>query len=42
MKVKPKYRDPQSGHTWTGRGLQPRWIKEALASGGTLERLLIK
>ncbi len=25
-KVAPKYRDPESGTTWTGRGRQPRWL----------------
>ncbi|MGY4730881.1 H-NS histone family protein [Burkholderia pyrrocinia] len=25
--VEPKYRDPESGATWTGRGLEPRWIR---------------
>jgi len=30
------YRD-DAGHSWTGRGPQPRWLKEALASGKTLE-----
>src|ERR1700730_17437987 len=24
--VVPKYRDPQSGNTWSGRGKPPRWI----------------
>lgn len=24
--VAPKYRDPASGATWTGRGKPPRWI----------------
>lgn len=23
----PKYRDPATGATWTGRGKQPRWIE---------------
>ena len=23
----PKYRDPETGATWTGRGKQPRWIE---------------
>ncbi|MDM0073412.1 H-NS family nucleoid-associated regulatory protein [Variovorax sp. J2P1-59] len=32
------YRDG-SGNSWTGRGPQPRWMKEALASGKTLEDL---
>lgn len=25
-KVAPKYRDPVSGNTWTGRGKAPKWI----------------
>ena len=25
-KVEPKYRDPNSGQTWTGRGKAPVWI----------------
>lgn len=25
-KVAPKYRDPATGHTWTGRGKAPKWI----------------
>lgn len=29
----PKYRDPVSGKTWTGRGNPPVWIKNAKASG---------
>lgn len=26
-KVAPKYRDPVSGKTWTGRGKPPKWIE---------------
>jgi len=26
-KVAPKYRDPATGQTWTGRGKAPRWIQ---------------
>lgn len=26
-KVAPKYRDPVSGQTWTGRGKAPKWIQ---------------
>ena len=34
----PRYRNPaDSGQTWTGRGRQPRWIAEALASGRSLD-----
>ncbi len=25
-KVAPKYRDPATGATWTGRGKAPRWL----------------
>lgn len=34
-KAPVKYRDA-AGNSWTGRGLQPRWLKEALASGKQL------
>lgn len=26
--VEPKYRDPATGATWSGRGMQPAWIKD--------------
>lgn len=26
-KVAPKYRDPVTGQTWTGRGKAPKWIQ---------------
>lgn len=32
-KVAAKYRDTASGQTWSGRGLQPNWLKAALAGG---------
>jgi DNA-binding protein H-NS len=35
-KVAPKYRDKATGQTWSGRGLQPRWLKAALESGKKL------
>lgn len=35
-KVAPKYRHPQTGETWSGRGLQPNWLKSALAQGAQL------
>ena len=35
-KVAPKYRHPQSGATWSGRGLRPRWLSEELSKGHTL------
>jgi DNA-binding protein H-NS len=27
VKVAPKYRDPATGQTWTGRGKAPKWIQ---------------
>jgi DNA-binding protein H-NS len=35
-KVAPKYRDPATGTTWSGRGLQPKWLVAALKSGRKL------
>lgn len=40
--VAPKYRNPESGETWSGRGRQPVWFSEALKKRGvTAESLLI-
>ena len=35
-KVAAKYRNAANGDTWSGRGLQPKWLKAALASGRKL------
>ncbi|MDP1692312.1 MAG: H-NS histone family protein [Burkholderiaceae bacterium] len=35
-KVAAKYRNKASGESWSGRGLQPRWLKAALATGKKL------
>ncbi|MDP2005049.1 MAG: H-NS histone family protein [Rubrivivax sp.] len=35
-KVAPKYRNPATGDTWTGRGLKPKWMTAALAGGASL------
>ena len=35
-KVAAKYRDASTGATWSGRGLQPKWLKAAIASGRKL------
>jgi len=32
-KVAAKYRNASTGESWSGRGLQPKWLKAALASG---------
>jgi DNA-binding protein H-NS len=36
-KVAVKYRNAATGETWTGRGLQPKWLKAALAAGAKIE-----
>jgi DNA-binding protein H-NS len=36
-KATPKYRDPASGKTWTGRGRSPRWL-----NGNNANEFLIK
>lgn len=40
-KVKPKYRNPATGETWTGRGKRPRWFAAALAAGKKEKDFLI-
>ncbi|WP_241668887.1 H-NS family nucleoid-associated regulatory protein [Rhodanobacter glycinis] len=40
--VAPKYRNPVSGETWSGRGRQPAWFSEALKKRAvTAQSLLI-
>lgn len=34
--VAAKYRDPATGKTWSGRGLKPRWLREAIDNGKSL------
>lgn len=36
-----KYRHPDTGATWTGRGKPPRWISAAEAEGKTRDDFLI-
>ena len=40
-KVAPKFRDPSSGASWTGRGLRPKWLSAAIAEGRRLEEFAI-
>lgn len=35
----PKYRN--GDETWSGNGSQPKWVRDHLAGGGTLERLKV-
>jgi DNA-binding protein H-NS len=42
-KVAPKYRSPSNpALTWAGRGMQPKWLAEAIGKGGKLEDFLIR
>lgn len=36
-KVAPKYRHPDSGETWSGRGLKPKWLQAEIAGGKALD-----
>ncbi len=36
-KVAAKYRNQATVETWSGRGLQPKWLKAAVANGAKLE-----
>lgn len=40
--VPPKYRDPATGQTWSGRGRTPRWLTSAEADGEHRDSFLIK
>ncbi len=40
-KVAAKYRNAATGEAWSGRGLQPRWLKAALASGRKLADFVV-
>jgi DNA-binding protein H-NS len=38
----PKYANPANAdQTWTGRGRQPQWVKDAFAAGKSLDDLAI-
>ncbi|CAM3786900.1 H-NS family nucleoid-associated regulatory protein [Bordetella tumulicola] len=39
--VAPKYRHPQTGETWSGRGKAPRWLAAEEAAGNSRESFLI-
>ena len=43
VKSEQIYRDPNnSSVTWSGRGRQPKWVREYLDQGGKIEGLRIK
>ena len=35
-KVAAKYRDPDTGESWSGRGLKPKWLTAAIENGRNL------
>lgn len=39
--VAPKYRHPDTGETWSGRGKKPRWLVAAESSGSPRDSFLI-
>lgn len=41
-KVPPKYRHPQTGETWSGRGKPARWLVAAEAAGADRSQFLIE
>lgn len=40
-KVAAKYRHPETGQTWSGRGILPKWMTEEIAKGKTREDFAI-
>jgi DNA-binding protein H-NS len=40
-RVLPKYRNPQTAETWSGRGKVPRWLVAAMKSGSKMEEFRI-
>jgi DNA-binding protein H-NS len=41
-KVAVKYRNEATGDTWSGRGLQPKWLKAALAAGRKIDEFTVR
>lgn len=41
-RVAPKYQDPVSGKTWTGRGKTPAWLAAQLSAGHSKQEYLIQ
>jgi len=38
--VAPKYRDPETGETWSGRGRMATWLADRIKAGGRLDDFL--
>lgn len=41
-RVAPKYRDPETGQTWTGRGVMPRWLAAAELGGRNRRHFIVE
>jgi len=39
--VLPKYRNPQTSETWSGRGKRPRWLTAAMKAGRKIDEFRI-
>lgn len=39
--VPVKYRNASTGETWTGRGMQPKWLRAAIEAGAKTEDFLV-
>ena len=40
--IATRYRNAATGDAWTGRGLRPRWLRDALEAGAVLEDFLLQ
>lgn len=40
-KVAPKYINKNTGESWSGRGLMPKWLKMAIEQGQSIENFKI-
>ncbi|BBL75449.1 H-NS family nucleoid-associated regulatory protein [Methylomagnum ishizawai] len=40
-KVPAKYRDPATGDVWSGRGVQPTWLRKKIEAGHSPEDFLL-
>jgi hypothetical protein len=39
--VRPKYRNPATGETWSGRGRMASWLKRKVDAGDTIDKYLV-
>jgi len=40
-KLPPKYRNEETGEEWSGRGMQPKWLKNAIDEGKDINEFII-